>query len=165
MTPKRAPAAEPPKRPSAAKQAAKTPAKKGSTPAKKAPKRAAAGTKRARTGAKETPGGRMRRELARAGDTVGIEVLIRQAARVADRLENIDRVLSGDGATWTTVGIPRSDEKRGRIVVEVRVDNLMVEERSQTTLLRHLLAEIHRQRSGLPGGPPPPDEDDDLDVD
>lgn len=136
------------------------PPKKGSPPAKKG----ASPAEKRRNRAAETPGAALKRQLSTERDTVGITVLIRQAARVADRLENIDRVLSGDGDAWIRVGIPRSDEKRGRVLVEARVDDLVREERSQTTVLRSLLAEIHRQRSGLTGGPPGPDEDDDLDV-
>lgn len=136
-------------------------ASKGAAPAKKAAPRAATGRRRA----VESPGAAIKRQLSTDRDSVGVTVLIRQAARVADRLENIDRVLSGDAAVWMKVGLPRSDEKRGRVMVEVRVDDLVREERSQTTVLRSLLAEIHRQRSGLPGDPSRPDEDDDLNVD
>lgn len=152
----------------AAKKAAPAPAKNGSAPAKKATspaKKAPAPAAKRRRPAPETPGAALKRQLTDKRDTVGITVLIRQAARVADRLEQIDRVLSGDGEAWIKVaGLPRSDEKRGRIVIEARVDDLVKEERSQTTVLRSLLAEIHRQRSGLPGGVPPGEEDDDLAV-
>ncbi|MCP3811338.1 hypothetical protein NLX62_03180, partial [Mycobacteriaceae bacterium Msp059] len=88
------------------------------------------------------------------------------AARVADRIERIDELLTGDAKAWARVGIPRLDTDGGRIVVEVRVDDLVKEERQQTTLLRNLLAEIHRQRSGQPPDPPDPSkEDDDLEID
>jgi len=93
-----------------------------------------------------------------------VKALIRQAARHADRLEAIDRVLSGDAKAWATVGLPRITDG-GVAKIEVRVDDLVKEERSQATALRSLLAEIHRQRSGLPGLPPGPgQEDDDLKV-
>lgn len=166
MTTARADAAEPRKRVPAAKKAAKTPVKKGATPAKKAAPRASTGTKRAAPGARTPLSVQIRDQLGRDGEPVGTAILVRQAARVADRIERIDAVLSGDADAWVRVGIPRSDDKRGRIVVEVRVDDLVKEERQQTALLRNLLAEIHRQRSGQPADPPDPSkEDDDLDVD
>lgn len=164
MTAARADAAEPRARRPAAKKAAKAPAKKGAAPAKKVAKRPATGAKRGKAGAKAPPAVAKSADLGRDGDTLILKALVRQAARVADRLETIDQLLSGNAAAWCTVGIPRTDAKRGRVMVEVRVDDLVREERSQTTVLRGLLAEIHRQRSGLPGGPPPEDEDDDLDV-
>lgn len=166
MTPPRAATAEPRKRAAPAKKAAKAPAKRGSAPAKKAAKRAATGRKRVATGTQPSLSAQIRDKLARDGDAVGLTVMIRQAARVADRIERIDAVLSGDADAWIRVGIPRSDDKRGRIVVEVHVADLVKEERQQTALLRTLLSEIHRQRSGLPNDPPDPSkEDDDLDVD
>lgn len=105
----------------------------------------------------------MRAELGRDGDATGVSLLVKQAARVADRLETIDRLLAGDAAMWATVSLPRPDAKRGRIVVEMRVDNLLVEERSQTTLFRHLLGEIHKQRAGIPVGGGDDDDDDLVD--
>lgn len=162
-----APAVTAASRVTAPKKAAKAPAKNGSAPAKKGTSPAkkapdSASTRRRR--AVESAGSALKRELTGDRDTVGITVLIRQAARVADRLENIDRVLSGDGDAWLRMSLPRSDAKRGRVIVEARVDDLVKEERAQTTVLRSLLSEIHRQRSGLPGAPPGPDEDDDLAV-
>lgn len=166
MTPPRAAAADPPKRPPAAKKAAKAPAKKGVAPVKKATKRAAPARKRAPAASKTSLAVQIRDQLGRAGDPVGTTILVRQAARVADRIERIDELLTGDAKAWARVGIPRLDTDGGRIVVEVRVDDLVKEERQQTTLLRNLLAEIHRQRSGQPPDPPDPTkEDDDLDVD
>jgi hypothetical protein len=72
-------------------------------------------------------------------------------------------VLSGDDVAWAKVTLPRSDGKRGRVWVEVKVDAVLVEERNQSNLLRHILREIDRQRAG--SGNPDPDEDDDLDID
>lgn len=105
----------------------------------------------------------MRAELGSEGDAIGVSLLVKQAARVADRLEVIDRLLAGDAAMWATVSLPRPDGKRGRVVVEMRVDNLLVEERSQTTLFRHLLGEIHKQRAGIPVGGGDDDDDDLVD--
>lgn len=142
------------------KSTAKVAVKRGPGRPKGAVSRPAVGTK----GRQKSAGERLRAELARDGDTVGIAVLIRQAARVADRLDAIDRLLTGSADAWLVVSLPRSDEKRGQLVVEVRVDSLVVEERNQTTLLRHLLSEVHRQRAGIHMAVSSGDEDDDLDV-
>lgn len=88
-------------------------------------------------------------------------MLIRQAARLADRLEAIDKLMSGQADAWAVVSLPRSDEKRGRVIVEVQVDDALKEERALATLFRHVLADIHKQRSGMKGGGDG-DEDDDL---
>ncbi|AYB69344.1 terminase small subunit [Mycobacterium phage Gancho] len=166
MTPPRAAVADTPETPAEGKSGAKTRAKKGAAPAKKAAKRAAPARKRASTGRKTPVADRVRSELGRDGDPVGIVLLVQQAARVAERIDRINDVLSGTASAWARVGIPRLDTDGGRIVVEVRVDDLVKEERQQTGLLRNLLAEIHRQRSGQPAAPPDVTrEDDDLDVD
>jgi hypothetical protein len=109
-------------------------------------------------GTKTTDGGKLRAQLTKPGDTVGRTILIRQASRIADRLEQIHQLLSGSADAWLAVSLPRSDGKRGRVLVEVRVDGLVVEERNQTTLLRHLLADI--ERTGPPPGPKVDDDDD-----
>lgn len=87
-------------------------------------------------------------------------MLIRQASRVADRLEAIDALLKGDADAWLTVSLPRSDAKRGRVMVEVQVDGLVKEERAQSVLFRSLIADIYKQRAGLGGDND--DDDDDL---
>lgn len=159
VTPRAAPAKTPARR-APAKKAAKAGAKKGSAPAKKAAPQASAGRSRA----KESDGAQLKREISQDRDTVGVKVLIRQAARVSDRLQSIGEVLDGSATAWRRVGIPRLDTDGGRIEVHVNVTDLVKEERAQSALLRNLLGEIHRQRAGLPGGGVPPDEDDDLDV-
>ena len=158
-------AAKPAKRVAAVKKSAparKVQARKGIQPAKKAAKRASTRAKKAPAGAKPSSGAQLRADLPRKGDGVGITLLIRQAARVADRLDDIDSILSGNTDAWLKLKLPRSDAKRGRIWVEVKIDALLIEERNQSTLLRHLLREIDRQRGDDPDDP---DEDDDLDID
>jgi hypothetical protein len=152
-----------PSKRSAPVKAAKTPAKKGAAPAKKAAKRASTGSKRVPAGAKLTPGAQLIADLTQKGDPVGVTVLIRQAGRTMDRLEQINAVLSGDGETWLKLSLPRSDAKRGRIWIECKVDGLLVEERNLTTLLRHVLREIDRQRGGNGGGNGEPEDDDLVD--
>jgi hypothetical protein len=98
-----------------------------------------------------TAGERLTRELSRDSDPYELRLLITQAARHADRLESIHNVLTGDRKSWMRITSQLGD------AIEVHVDDLVKEERQQTTVLRHLLAEIHRQRAGIPMG----DDDDD----
>jgi hypothetical protein len=99
----------------------------------------------------------LRADIAREGDPPGIEVLIRQAARCADRLEALDRVLRGDAARWLRLEaaalVPREGRVPARITVELRIDDAVREERQQAKLFAGLLADIHRQRAALPVSP------------
>lgn len=100
-----------------------------------------------------TAGRRLVAELSKDADPYSVTLLIIEAGRIADRLETLNGLLTGDRATWLTVGLGRDK------VIEVRVDNVLSEARAQTTVMRHLFGEIHRQRAGIPLGP---DDDDDL---
>jgi len=67
-------------------------------------------------------------------------LLITQAARLADRLEVLDRLLSGEAGAWLAVRVSGQ-------VVEVRVTDVVREERQSSEVLRKLLVEITRMRS------------------
>lgn len=102
-------------------------------------------------------------ELGHDGDPVAVKMLVRQAARVGARLDAIDQLLSGKADAWCIVSSVFAGEKSPtRLVVEVRADSLLVEERNQATLYRHLLGQIQQHRAGLPAPPPEGDKDDDL---
>lgn len=134
-------------------------------------KRTATGTGRASAGAEPGAGERLRAQLERKEDGPGLTALIRQAARVADRLEMLAGINSGVESSWVRLdlrGIVAAADDNGKnpvtVIVEAKIDSTIAEERQQTTLLRHLLAEIHKQRAGSMG----PNggggaEDDDLD--
>ncbi|WP_235631378.1 hypothetical protein [Mycobacteroides abscessus] len=134
-------------------------------------KRAATGTAQASAGAEPGAGERLRSQLERKEDGPGLTALIRQAARVADRLETLAGINSGVESSWVRLdlrGIVAAADDNGKnpatVIVEAKIDSTIAEERQQTTLLRHLLAEIHKQRAGSMG----PNggggaEDDDLD--
>jgi hypothetical protein len=142
----------------------KIPASNGRRRAPSGAKSAASGSRRAPAVARPAAGERLRTELAKDGDPYGVAVLINQAARCADRLEVLDRLLSGDGGSWLRLDWSRVDEVSPKVVqvrVDVRVDSAVLEERQQATVLRHLLAQIHKQRAGIPGGGD--DEDDVMD--
>lgn len=103
----------------------------------------------------ESAGTRLVHALSSPSDPFSLEVLIIEAGRVADRLEKLDRLLSGDEDTWLRLQSGRDD------VLEVRVDGVMAEARQQATVLRQLLSEIRRVRGDSAPGP---DEDDPLDT-
>lgn len=78
--------------------------------------------------------------------------MITEAGRIADRLQQIDDLLSGKKSAWMHVRTGRDQ------VLEVRVTDPLREARQQTSALVRLLGQIHRQRANIPG----PDPDDDL---
>jgi hypothetical protein len=124
-------------------------------------KAATSGRRRAPAGKPPAAGERLRTELAKDGDPYGLTVLINQAARVADRLEGLDRLLSADESVWLrldAVSVVELSPTVAEVRVDVRVDKPLVEERNLSTVLRHLMADIHRQRANIPGGGN--DEDD-----
>ena len=100
-----------------------------------------------------TTGERLVADLSRDGDPYGVTTMIVEAGRIADRLDKLAALLSGERQAWLSLKLGR-DER-----YEVKVDNALGEARHQATTLRGLLAEIHRQRAGfaLVG-----DDDDDL---
>ena len=93
--------------------------------------------------------------LSTESDPLNLQVMICEAGRIVDRLAKFNALLDGDIETWTRVVTARD------ATIELRVDNVMSEARQQTTVLRHLLAEIARQR-GNPANPGA-DDDDGLD--
>jgi hypothetical protein len=101
-----------------------------------------------------TAGERLVADLTREGDPHGITVMVTEAGRIADRLDRLAALLSGERSSWLSLKLGRDKQ------IEIKVDNALGEARHQATTLRGLLAEIHRQRARVPllDG-----EDDDLD--
>ena len=122
------------------------------------PKRAPARRRRARIGPRQGAGDRLTADIAKPGDTAALKLLITQAARCADRLEALDRVLRGDASTWLRLEaaalVDRGGKVPARVTVELKVDDAVREERQQAKLFATLLADIHRQRAALPPAPP-----------
>lgn len=140
-----------------ATNAAKTGPEQG---VKRAPGRAggpAKGRRRAKIGPREGAGERLRADIAKEGDPPAIALLIKQAARCADRLEALDRVLRGDAAGWlrleSAAMVPRDGKVPARLTVELKIDDAVREERQQAKLFAALLSDIHRQRASLPAAP------------
>jgi hypothetical protein len=92
-------------------------------------------------------------DLSRPDDPYGISVMVTEAGRIADRLDKLAWLLAGKASSWLSLKLGRGNQ------LEVRVDNALGEARHQATTLRGLLAEIHRQRAGIPLVD---DDDDDL---
>jgi hypothetical protein len=111
---------------------------------------------RRRKPAAPTAGERLVADLSREGDGYHIEVMIVEASRIADRLDKLAALLSGERSAWATVRIGRDG------VAELKVDSALQEARAQATTLRGLLYEIHRQRAGIEIEPG--DEDDLADL-
>jgi len=110
--------------------------------------------RRSRAKATPTAGERLLADLGRDDDPYRITVMVVEAARIADRLEKLAALLSGERSVWLSLRAGRDGQ------LDVKVDNALSEARHQATTLRGLLYEIHRQRSGIELGP---DDDDDLD--
>ena len=92
----------------------------------------------------QTAGARLLAALGRPGEPYAIGVMVEESARIADRLEKLDAILTGQREAWLQVRLGRDKQ------LELRVDNALGEARSQATALRGLLAEIWRQRAKVP---------------
>lgn len=128
-----------------------TAARPANSPGNTANKTAA--SKRTPARRRKTAGQRLVAELSSDHDTYSVQVLIERAGQTADWLEHLDKVINGDRRAWLQLKI-------GTDTVEVFVDAPIREARQLQTELRHLLAEIFRQRAKLPIGG---DDDDVLD--
>lgn len=69
-------------------------------------------------------------------------VMLEEACRIADRLDELDRILTGDRKLWLYL----VDGRDGSI--EVRVDGALVEARQQANVLRQILAGLPARAAG-----------------
>lgn len=93
-----------------------------------------------RNPAAPTAGAGLIAEFSKPDDPFSLRFLIEQAAHIADDLERIRQLLSGDRDAWLQVKI-------GVKTVEVQVTNLLVQSRQQAEQLRKLLVDIRQQRA------------------
>jgi hypothetical protein len=98
------------------------------------------------------PGARLVADLSSDDDPYAVSLLIVEAGRVADRLDALAGLLSGERSSWI-------DFKHRGSSVTVTIDGALSEARQQAGCLRGLLGEIRRQRADKPGVLP---ADDDL---
>lgn len=101
---------------------------------------------------RKSDGQQLRDELSKDGDSFSVRTLIAQAADIADLIEKLRAITSGDASTLVTLKLGTSQ------VVQITVDSPVRERRQLAAELRHLLAEIHRQRADVPKEP----DDDDV---
>lgn len=82
-------------------------------------------------------------------------VVLEEAARTADRLEQLDRILRGDERVWARILVPDSGTE-----MELVVDKTLAEARAQQASLARLLSELRHslapaEASPAVPGPPP----------
>lgn len=99
-------------------------------------------------------GSKLYEALSDDSDPLWLDVIVVEAARIADRLSQLHELLGGDEAVWLRLATGRDG------VLEIRVDGALQESRQQATVLRQLLAEIRRHKAG--GAVPEDPADDDL---
>lgn len=100
----------------------------------------------------QTTGERLVSELSRDSDPYELTLMVIEAGRVADRLEQLDGLLIGKRSVWMHVRV-NSDQ-----VLEIKIDDALSEARAQTTVLRNLISDIHRHRSRIPMQDGPDDD-------
>jgi hypothetical protein len=69
--------------------------------------------------------------------TAGNAVLAEEACRIKDRLDTLDKLLSGDKATWFSL---RDAHREGEDVIHVVVNSVLSEARQQANVLRQIVA-------------------------
>jgi len=74
----------------------------------------------------------------------GERVLLEEACRTADRLDQLDRILRGDEDAWMRLKLVSEDGS----VVQVVLNNVLAEARQQQVALKQLLAELRQSRGG-----------------
>jgi hypothetical protein len=94
-------------------------------------------------------GSRLYREMT-AGPKLGPAqmVLLEEACRLADRLDTLDRFLSGDSRTWLRFFVDDTGTE-----VTVTIDNVLSEARQQAVALKQLLSELRQATAAKPGTP------------
>lgn len=100
-------------------------------------------TTKAAKGKPKTAGQRLTDEMGRDQDSFSVRLLIEQAADIADVIERLRGLINGEVSEWASL-------KLGPQVVQVVIDEPVKRRRELSTELRHLLAEIHRQRANIP---------------
>lgn len=73
-------------------------------------------------------------------------VLIEEACRIADRLDRLDALLTGDAEDWVRLVDDRGDPERQTVVI----DKPLAEARQQATALKQIIAEL-RQAGAVAG--------------
>lgn len=72
--------------------------------------------------------------------------LIAEAARLADQLEKLDQIITGDDATWLRLEVPEGRD----IKLVVPIQAAIAERRQSVTVFRHVLGQL--SNVGTPAG-------------
>lgn len=147
MTAPKPPAKRTTKRTKTTPSSEKPAAEQGKQPARKRTEPAPKPVKVVRKGPRLSAGARLRRELGWPKMEPAADLLLTQACRVADRLEVLDRMHTGDPGVWLAVKI--ADQ-----VAEVRLVGTVREEAQQSEVLRKLIMDIQRMRPAGSGDGP-----------
>lgn len=91
-------------------------------------------------------GSRLWRELNGDRATAGQRVLTLEACRIADRLDKLDRLLSGDADNWVSLVEVKGDPDRQEVVI----DKPLAEARQQATALKQIVAELRQSGTEKP---------------
>lgn len=81
-------------------------------------------------------------------DPYSLTVMVVEACRIKDRLDQLDRILSGEEELWLRLVASRGEAE----VLEIRCDSALQESRQLATVLRQLLAEIRRLKDASDSG-------------
>lgn len=90
-------------------------------------------------------GARLWSALVRDGDDESRRVLSAEACRLADRLDRLDALLTGDIEVWVSLRLPRGDEERPVVLV---VDAAMAEARQAALALTTVLGKLGAKSAG-----------------
>lgn len=91
-------------------------------------------------------GRRLWQDVTKAGPelTPSEQVLLEEACRTADRLDQLDRILRGDEDCWVSLHSVNEDGS----IVKVVLNQALAEARQQQTTLKQLVAELRQSRGG-----------------
>lgn len=90
-------------------------------------------------------GGKLYSALSPAGEDAARDVLALEAARIMDRLDELDRIIAGKGVLelmrFRLADVFDAEEEK-RIRVEVKFDSVLGEARQQANVLRQILVSL-----------------------
>jgi hypothetical protein len=79
----------------------------------------------------------------------GRKVLLEEACRLADRLDGLDRLISGTARDWLEIVESKGDPERQELVV----DKLLAEARQQAVALKQIVTELRAGAASAPDQP------------
>lgn len=84
---------------------------------------------------------------------IGRALLASEAARLADRLDQLHAVISGDSATWALVEVPKA-KVDGELALRVDITSAVSEARQTANVLRQIVAQLNAAGAGGGAGSP-----------